>query len=434
MRLGLFDRVRTKLQFFKSFSGDSRMTNVSVPCEVHKRALVRKITGAGEVDTVIELSNTVEESVLNATVEESVLTAELNESIEDSSIGLWLKSIVADVSETISECDEGDRDNLMFNQEFAKYFIGLLKLYPLWSAICCQFFNGSKLTASSASVESHIKVMKQSLEGVIPCSVDKFVQENMEMIEGMIIEASQDYIKFVSEPNEKSIDVTEDEETNKNDTETIEVHQDDVTDLDVSTAEIHEINCVISACPACKDENWPGEAHKCILCNKNVHILPGCSLSIGDSEGFGEKRVCVLCNSKQQQQQQNMIIEMGHTEKWNRKSKRDVKRSKYMAPVPHWDLNHHFNKNVKIGFLINANMSSRVFSINKSFVGLRNTNTFDSLAQVKTVLASEYVRQFNSFSTLQILAALFAYIPTSRSIMENTGDEIYKISIALAKK
>lgn len=53
-----------------------------------------------------------------------------------------------------------------------------------------------------------------------------------------------------------------------------------------------------------------------------------------------------------------------------------------MAPVPHWNLNHHINKNVKIGFLVNANMSSRVFTVNKEFVGLRNTNTFDSLAQV----------------------------------------------------
>lgn len=357
-----------------------------------------------------------EESVLNNTLEQSVLTVEHNESIEDSSIGSWLKSIVADVSETISECDDGDRDNLMFNKEFAKYFIDLCKLYPLWSAICCQFFVGSKPIATSASVESHIKVMKQSLEGIIPCSVDKFVQENMDMIEGMIIEASQDYIKFVSEPKQKSFDVTEDHETIGNNTEIIEILQDDVnvtntedqetigndTEIlqdevnvinpDMSSGENGVTNCVDIDCPACKNENWPSEAHKCIVCGKNVHILPGCSLSIGDSEGYGEKRVCLLCYSKQQQQRQNMITEMGHTETWSRKPKRDIKRSKYMAPVPHWDLNHHFNKNVKIGFLTNANMSSRVFHVNKEFVGLRNTDTFDSLAQVKTSVVSKYVR------------------------------------------
>lgn len=412
------------------------MTNDPVPCEVHKRALIGKITGAANLDTAVELANTVNESVLKDTAEENVLTAEINESIEDSSIGLWLKSIVGQMNEAILENDDGDRDNLMFNQGFAKYFVDICKLYPIWSAICCQFFTGSKPFGTSASVESHIKVMKQSLEGIIPCSVDKFVQENMNLIEGMIIEASQDYIRFVSKPNEKSSDVIKIQETTGSGKSINDVYQDDVnmTNPDVGSGEIDVTSNVASGCTACKDGNLPSEAHKCILCGKNVHILPGCSLSIGDSEGYGEKRVCASCNSKQQIQQHNMVTEMGHTEEWSRKSKRDVKRSKYLGTVPHWNLNHHFNKNVKIGFLTNANMSSRVFSVNKEFVGLRNTDTFDSLAQERRQFATECVWKFKTFSILQMLAAIFAYIPTCRSIMQSMSDEIYKISIALAKK
>lgn len=139
----------------------------------------------------------------------------------------------------------------------------------------------------------------------------------------------------------------------------------------------------IVSCPACSDKNYPSDAHKCIICGRNVHVLTSCSLPIGDSEGYGEKRICVTCKSKQQQQQKNIVTEMGHTEKWCRKSKRELKKSKYLQHVPHWNLNHHFDKKLKIGHLENGNLSSRVFTINNQTVGLRNTNTFDALAQVK---------------------------------------------------
>lgn len=63
-------------------------------------------------------------------------------------------------------------------------------------------------------------------------------------------------------------------------------------------------------------------------------------------------------------------------------SKERNEKSKYLAPVPHWNLDNHFDKNVKIGFLTNGNMSSRLFTLNKETIGLRNTSTFDALAQV----------------------------------------------------
>lgn len=116
-----------------------------------------------------------------------------------------------------------------------------------------------------------------SLEGIILCSVDKFVQENMDMIEGMIIEASQDYINFVCD-----VDVTNNQETsvltqdNQNDNESLEIGQDDVNtiDRDINNEEMNISSPAVSGCPACKNKDWPGEAHKCIVCGKNVHILP----------------------------------------------------------------------------------------------------------------------------------------------------------------
>lgn len=134
---------------------------------------MEKITGhrAEEIVSDIGGANTVEESVLTETDEESVLMNQFEQSLEQSNFGLWLNSIKAEAAETVSDSDDGDRDNIMFNPAFAKFFIDLCKLCPLWSSICCQFFNRSQPTASTSNVECHIKVMKQSMEDVIPCSV-----------------------------------------------------------------------------------------------------------------------------------------------------------------------------------------------------------------------------------------------------------------------
>lgn len=292
----------------------------------------------------------------------------------------------------------------------------LLRLFPLWSAICCPFFPGSEPIASSGNVESHIKVVKQSMEQLIPCSVDKFVQENMDMNAGLIIEASQNYIKFISDPEkmefdfpnaptilqplpntegavpetskELSLDETSINEISSDKDYSIENQTENNGLADDNISRTEDVSVVLTSgveklsCPACKDKNWPSGAHKCIVCGSNVHTLPGCSVSIGDREGYGEKRVCVACDFKRQKQEEDKIIEMGHTEKWSRTSKRQLKKSKYRMPVPNWNLNHHFDKNVKLGFLTNGNMSLRVFGTKNNLIGVKNTCNFDVLAQV----------------------------------------------------
>lgn len=42
----------------------------------------------------------------------------------------------------------------------------------------------------------------------------------------------------------------------------------------------HDVICV-----ACKNGDFPSSAHKCIICNVNVHILNGCSISVRNEEG-----------------------------------------------------------------------------------------------------------------------------------------------------
>lgn len=123
--------------------------------------------------------------------------------LESSTFGSWLESIEKETDEMIFAQDNGDHDNVMYNPNFAKYFLRLCKLLPLWSFISCPFFNISEITHSSADVESYFKNVKQSLGDTIPCLVDVFIEENIEMIKGITIEASQtqNYIKFVGQSN-----------------------------------------------------------------------------------------------------------------------------------------------------------------------------------------------------------------------------------------
>lgn len=50
-----------------------------------------------------------------------------------------------------------------------------------------------------------------------------------------------------------------------------------------------------SKCFACTRGDLPTGLHKCDNCHKAIHLLDGCSVSIGDNEGCGEKRRCIDC-------------------------------------------------------------------------------------------------------------------------------------------
>lgn len=155
----------------------------------------------------------------------------------------------------------------------------------------------------------------------------------------------------------------------------------DAVDVSEDSGGVH-LPILDSACLACKDGNLPTGAHKCIICSQEVHILPGCSESCGEAEGYGENRICTSCCNKKIIQKERMISEMKHCEKWSRKSKREVKKSKYLMPAPNWNIDRHINKAVKTGFLINGMKSLRIFKSGDQNFSLQSTNSFDALAQV----------------------------------------------------
>lgn len=174
------------------------------PCEKFKKMLVRRIQGLDlNFESILTESDNAEnreqdEKDINedSATETNSLDSDYNEHremehdefIENFEIDAsrFSDCITTVNKEAITEAttyDNGDRDNLMYNSRFAKYLIDLVKTLPIWSAINCQFFDGSEETATSTNVESYFKDCKRSHRDLIPCRVDAFVSEDIKLID-----------------------------------------------------------------------------------------------------------------------------------------------------------------------------------------------------------------------------------------------------------
>lgn len=261
-----------------------------MPCEIHKQSIINTIiTGLDEKLFQTENSKTASDEIDDENDAEIDFLEQL-----DSPFTTWLDDIVKSADETVSYDDDGNRDNVMYNPTFANDFIRLCKILPLWSGISCDPFGIDEVTSSSSNVESDFKNIKQSLANIIPCSVDIFVQEHIELLRGASIEASQqhNYVKFIGR---KNVDFEKSNEEDEN-SELKDVSEDE------RNVSIENIQCspdlsgiLIPTLFECRNGGEPGGAHRCIRCKKTVHILPCCSVSIGDEEGYGERRLCNEC-------------------------------------------------------------------------------------------------------------------------------------------
>lgn len=189
-----------------------------VPCESHKSKIIRKITGGIKPlvnETILRIEGENEEIILDEELEDE---EDDSENVVATNFNSWLTDIAKDAKETLEFRDNGDRDNLMQNLQFSTFLLDLCKLLPLWSGICCKYFKGSELFASSGNVESYFKDVKLSHRDLIPCSVDLFVQANFDTTNGMIIDASQNYIEYVADnAGTTGFDTTNDEISDRTD-------------------------------------------------------------------------------------------------------------------------------------------------------------------------------------------------------------------------
>jgi len=107
--------------------------------------------------------------------------------------------------------------------------------------------------------------------------------------------------------------------------------------ISMMTISNKELNTNI--CLPCKNGDYPTSIHRCVICNKSVHLF-GCSVEHVDSEeGYGESRICLSCFNQSQ--------ENNAEEQWKRKRKvsnRSHRRpaNSYLVSQPgfdHLDLN-----------------------------------------------------------------------------------------------
>lgn len=345
------------------FKGKS--ANGDVACEIHKTRINNLIAGceSDEINKIIENQNENENQESGENVDDRI-AAEDDNVHDSSSISLWLDKMLNKVKEVTKNEEKGDKKNEMRNKGFAKHLLRLCKLLPLWSCINCQYFEVEKKAASSANVESSFNDLKHSLGNIIPCRIDQFVQEHIDLNEGAVIDASQKYITFV-DASKMQTGILDDADV-------------------VSDADVEHVTEGINKCSLCAGGNSPGGAHRCKICNKKVHIIDEyCSVPDKDgdfgSEGYGQKRICFDCNRNRNKMPSK---EMDEVEEWE---KRPKKKSAFSLPAKHWNLNTDVRKKSTIGVLLNANKSTAI-RVGKSTVLLSNTCAFDTITQVSIFL------------------------------------------------
>lgn len=379
--------------------GNSSVSGEPVPCEYHKQSIVNQIVHG--FDDSEENAPAPENDPM-----ENDEPANFFDELEhiSSPFSTWLEEIVAEVDQVVKSYDDGKYDNVMYNEAFAKDFIRLCKLLPLWSAISCEIFGISEPTSSSSNVECDFKNLKQALDEIIPCSIDTLVQEHIELINGQVLEAShhENYIEFIGGMGNDRSDLDSSNSTyerNKNRTESFDdrnssaenceesVEMPDANQSATKSVDSSEINKAVASneCPACQNGDTPGGAHLCIKCKKPIHALPGCSVSFGDEEGHGQKRICMACSSKLRttNSDNNILqtaVEMNYKEEWNKTHQKST--SKYLSSAPNWHLNTNIEKKVTLGILQNGNKCTTTHKIDGQAVGLCNTCAVDCICQV----------------------------------------------------
>lgn len=405
-----------------AYLGCSQSTGSDTACEIAKNYITRRIQGVSMPFVENSLEHTESEEV-DARGDIQFDDGDIDMSgLSETNIIRWVKDISDEARIAVQDEDDGDRDNLMENKPFAAYFINLCHMLPAWSAISCKFFNSPNLVGSSWSSETGFKNTKQLHGDKIPCSPDDFVKRDIEFNNSTVIDASKRYLITVSsdkhtsndqakapesswiENEERSSGANESEDDGivPNDVE-VGSHAHDQSDevrdhIDTQTSD--------AVCAACTVGNMP-TAHKCHKCSKFVHLLAGCSVSIGAEEGYGEARECISCyqSAKSQIDHSERAKALNEREIWEKNQRKT--RGKYLNPQPNFGL-VPVNKKVAITLLMNENITKTVVTIDKVKMKLSNSCAIDS--------------------TIQLIAAGIAYHPKYRLYMSRAHEGILEIA------
>lgn len=165
---------------------------IETECERSIQLIEQKIIGDPVMKTFMNERYQEIQEVDNVRITEHVNTLEvIDANAKLPSISTWLNDIKSNVESSLENQGNGNADNIYFNQKFAKHFLRLCKLFPLWSIISCQLFGTPATVSSSANVESYFKDVKHVHADIIPCVADKFAENHMITLSQEIIKASQ---------------------------------------------------------------------------------------------------------------------------------------------------------------------------------------------------------------------------------------------------
>ena len=149
-------------------------------------------------------------------------------------------------------------------------------------------------------------------------------------------------------------------------------------------------------CLACKNGDVASGSHTCIICRKNIHLLKGCSASIEEEEGHGERRICTSCSASSTK---NARIALNEVENW-----RNLGQTKKKSRSVYLTKNHDLidiitsSKCRTLPILKNGNDPSlRFVTLRKAKLSLLNTCPLDSLFQIilSGITDSEKLRKFS---------------------------------------
>lgn len=415
------------LLFLGKFEGSETETEKSIT------SIEQKIIGDPVMRTFVnERFEEIQEADPNRMTEHSN-TLDMIHANENIPISQWLNGIKLDVENTLKDNDNGNADNVYYNVEFAKHFLRLCKLFPLWSTISCKLFGTPATVSSSANAESYFKDVKHVHADIIPCFADVFAKHHMHRLSQETVKASQTYATFVG-PNVKRAKTAKKKHSNKvaevdenePDSSVIEVSNEAYQAIEsVDTVELCDISATKSisneqasenevSCMVCRNGHYPSDAHSCIECGKYVHIFDGCSFSVDGSEGYGStsNRICVECNARKTKNAQSVKTTeaLNTVDSWK---KGRNKSSYYLKPNPQFDL-INVDKKQCISLLKNGNLFRHPQQLGRKRIVFNNTCTCDAV--------------------IQAIAGAYAYHPPYRLFVEKQKGDVFELAKILAKK
>ncbi|CAI6370091.1 unnamed protein product [Macrosiphum euphorbiae] len=415
----LFDIILSK------YDGFVENSETLTPCYKAKRYLQSLITTTN-ITNILEKTNgndyhdvEEEENVTDTTSDNDITD---NDNIHIMTFKGWTQSI-ADRSRAKVDSIKGTTDNAQYLLALEPIIIRTLKLFPCWSAIMIDTFGYGEEIASSSRIESNFNHIKNRVikNDKLPIRVDSFVEKLLSYYRGneLLIqgesygELETDVDENICNSNSYSSNtqniIRSPEHGNYDDTLYNMQNDFDVNESLVETepASLHYIpiskdiivtsttdkcqSTLKSTCHACNNGDFPTGAHKCIECNKPIHLF-GCSISIqGTEEGYGECRICFDCDKIK-----STLAETNATENWNRKSMIEKKKRSsrsYLNLQPGFeflDLNKRGNI-TPVVLLKNGNslINKPIMVPSVGKVVLNNTCSVDSVLSILATSAAD---------------------------------------------